>query len=129
MVIPREPESTFFLTCDGGRPTHHIEVWSDICNYPYTTMGTSREKSSGNVHTIERQEVLMAQLSPTWQFTFESLMTGRGDMSKQCRDNRERQTSRAPSGDLSVRSAFKATYNDLYQQDRGVETQTHFLRI
>jgi hypothetical protein len=60
-------------------------------------MGTLREESSGNIHTIERQDVLMAQLCPTWQFIFESLTIGEGGMSKQRRDRLAKAEPYAPS--------------------------------
>ena len=42
---------------------------------------------------------------------------------------RYRRTSCALSCDLTVRSAFKATYKEPRQQDRNSETQTHFFPV
>ena len=88
MVIPKELEPTPRLpTYDGPLTmwmrdsisvTIPIQAWKQLWG------------SSVNIRTIERQDVLIVQVCPNWQFTFESLMTGEGSIRKQRGDGPRR---------------------------------------
>ena len=71
------------------RPTHHVETWSDICDYPCTTVRIFWREGSENTRTIERQDILVMQIYPIQQFTFESLEIRGGEISKGCRNGQQ----------------------------------------